>query len=118
MPIFLLFLLMHAAMIAFGIGRHFTAMPQLMADTARDTRSTLGTLGLLGTLALLLRAFSLGGGTYTGIEAVSNGLQILREPRQRTGRRTMAYMAISLSITASGLLLCYLLANVHKIGTE
>ncbi len=117
-PIFLLFLLTHAAMIAFGIGRHFTAMPELVADTARDTRSTLGTLGLFGTLALLLRAFSLGGGTYTGIEAVSNGLQILREPRQKTGRRTMAYMAVSLSLTASGLLLCYLLANVHKIGTE
>ena len=89
-PIFLLFLLTHAAMIAFGIGRHFTAMPELVADTARDTRSTLGTLGLFGTLALLLRAFSLGGGTYTGIEAVSNGLQILREPRQKTGRRTKA----------------------------
>ena len=29
----------------------------------------------------------MGGGTYTGIEAVSNGLQILREPRAQTGRR-------------------------------
>ena len=28
---------------------------------------------------LLLRAFSMGAGTYTGIEAVSNGLPILRE---------------------------------------
>src|SRR5206468_3766651 len=67
---------------------------------------------------LLLLAFSLGGGTYTGIEAVSNGLQILRGPRVKTGRRTMAYMAISLSVTAGGLLLCYLLANVHKVGNE
>src|SRR5262249_7786312 len=99
-------------------GRHLTAMPQLVSDTARDTTSTLQTLGVFGTLALLLRAFSLGGGTYTGIEAVSNGLQILKEPRVRTGRRTMAYMAASLAITAGGLLLCYLLANVHKVGTE
>jgi amino acid transporter len=118
MPIFLLFLLTHAAMIAFGIGRHVTAMPELVRATSRDTSSTIATLGIYGTLALLLRAFSLGGGTYTGIEAVSNGLQILREPRQRTGRRTMVYMAASLSLTASGLLLCYLLANVHKVGTE
>ncbi len=29
---------------------------------------------------LLLRADSMGAGTYTGIEAVSNGLPILREP--------------------------------------
>jgi hypothetical protein len=66
-------------------------------------------------IALLLKAFSMGGGTYTGIEAVSNGLQILREPRVRTGKRTMLYMAVSLSITAGGLLLCYLLANVHRL---
>ena len=42
-----------------------------------------GTLGLRRDAALFLRAYSLGGGTYTGIEAVSNGLQIMREPRVR-----------------------------------
>ena len=31
--------------------------------------------------AVFVRAYSLGGGTYTGIEAVSNGLPIMREPR-------------------------------------
>jgi signal transduction histidine kinase len=51
-------------------------------------------------LQLFYRAYSLGGGTYTGIEAVSNGLQIMREPRVETGRRTMAYMAVSLALTA------------------
>jgi hypothetical protein len=35
---------------------------------------------------LLLRAYSLGGGTYTGIEAVSNNIQSLAEPRVTTGR--------------------------------
>jgi hypothetical protein len=59
----------------------------------------------------------LGGGTYTGIEAVSNGLQILREPRVVTGKRTMLYMATSLAFTASGILLCYLLNQVrHEPG--
>ena len=57
-------------------------------------------MGLLATLAILLHAYSLGGGTYTGIEAVSNGLQILREPRVLTGKKTMLYMAISLAFTA------------------
>jgi hypothetical protein len=65
----------------------------------------------------LLHAYSLGGGTYTGIEAVSNGLQILREPRVVTGKRTMLYMASSLAFTASGILLCYLLNQVrHEPG--
>jgi amino acid transporter len=54
----------------------------------------------------------MGAGTYTGIEAVSNGLPILREPRVETGKRTMRYMAFSLAITVAGLLLAYLLFRV------
>ena len=61
-------------------------------------------LGLLGMALLVLRAYSMGAGTYTGIEAVSNGLPILREPRVQTGKRTMRYMAVSLSVTVAGLL--------------
>lgn len=57
----------------------------------------------------------MGAGTFTGIEAVSNGLPILREPKVRTGKRTMRYMAISLSITAFGLMVAYLLYNVGHV---
>jgi len=114
LPIFLLFLVTHVLVIAFGIGRHVGAMPELLATTVHETKQTWTTLGGLGTLALMLKAFSMGGGTYTGLEAVSNGLQVLREPRVRTGRRTMTYMAISLSVTAGGLILCYLLADVYR----
>lgn len=114
LPVFLLFLATHALLIAYGIGSHAGAMPAVAEATARETRETWASLGALGTLALLLKAFSMGGGTYTGIEAVSNGLQILREPRARTGRRTMLCMAVSLSVTAGGLILCYLLAGVQR----
>ena len=68
---------------------------------------------MFGVMVVFLRAFSLGGGTFTGIEAVSNGMPILREPRVETGARPCCYMAISLSFTAGGILLCYLLNNVH-----
>ena len=44
-------------------------------------------LGLWGLLALCLRAFCVGAGTYTGIEAVSNGLPVLRAPPVRRVRR-------------------------------
>jgi hypothetical protein len=114
LPIFVVFLVTHVVVLVFGLGRHMGDLPQLVQATARDTRSTWAELGAWGALALLLKAFSLGGGTYTGIEAVSNGLQILREPRVRTGRRTMTYMAISLSFMAGALILCYLLAGVRK----
>ena len=59
-----------------------------------------------------MRAYSLGGGTYTGIEAVSNGLQIMRDPKVQTGKRTMLYMAASLAITAGGLAILYLVVGV------
>ena len=49
----------------------------------------LAAIGFIGVLAIFLRAYSLGGGTYTGIEAVANGMQIMREPKVKTGKRTM-----------------------------
>jgi amino acid transporter len=87
-------------------------MPQLLADTARESHQAVSTMGLAGVAIVMLRAFSLGGGTYTGIEAVSNGVGVLREPRVETGKRTMMLMATSLSFTAGGILLCYLLNRV------
>src|SRR5207249_3248772 len=65
-----------------------------------------------GLFLVAVHAYSMGGGTYTGIEAVSNGLQMMREPRVQTARRTMLYMATSLAFTAAGLLICYLLMKV------
>ncbi len=37
----------------------------------------------------------------------------MREPRVQTGKRTMVYMAISLALTAAGIILCYLLLDVR-----
>ena len=117
LPIFLLFIVMHFVGILLGVGPHLSAMPALVANSYNEVVRDTQTLGLLATLAILLHAYSLGGGTYTGIEAVSNGLQILREPRVETGKKTMLYMATSLAFTASGILLCYLLNQVkHEPG--
>ena len=55
----------------------------------------------------------MGAGTFTGIEAVSNGLPILREPRVRTAKRTMRYMAISLAVMVIGLMFAYLIHGVE-----
>jgi len=115
-PIFVLFFISHAAVIIYGIFSHVSATPTLFLDTIRETRQGIQQLGL-GTMAfILLRGYSLGAGTYTGIEAVSNGLQILRPPQVKTGKKTMALMAASLSFTAGGLLVCYLLTNVQHVA--
>ncbi len=113
MPIFVLFLITHAIMIFGGIIVRAPQAAQTAVQVGRDFSTGLDTLGLGAMLLLFVKAYSLGGGTYTGIEAVSNGLPIMREPRVKTAKRTMVYMALSLSITAAGLFICYLLWHVR-----
>ena len=115
-PIFILFLITHVWLIGYGIFAHAGHVPEVAHTVSSGVRSGLTTLGLGGMLLLAVRAYSLGGGTYTGIEAVSNGLPIMREPRVRTGKRTMLYMAASLSVVAAGLIVCYLLWDVTYVA--
>jgi amino acid transporter len=113
-PVFLAFVVLHAVMILWAVVADAGNLTTAVAATAHDTRQSVSQVGLFATLVVVFRAFSLGGGTFTGIEAVSNGLPILRQPRVETAKRTMRYMATSLAFTASGLLVAYLLVNVQK----
>ncbi|HVT60229.1 MAG TPA: amino acid permease [Thermoanaerobaculia bacterium] len=115
-PIFLVFLLAHALLLATTIIGHAGQVPAMAHQVRSGFSSGLTTLGLGGMALLLLRAYALGGGTYTGIEAVSNGLQIMREPRVETGKRTMLYMALSLALTAGGILIGYLLLDARFVS--
>ncbi|MCX7918102.1 MAG: APC family permease [bacterium] len=112
-PVFLTFVITHTLVILVGIFGHTSALPAMVAETVRETQYGIQNLGFFAVLVILMRAYSLGGGTYTGIEAVSNGLQILREPKVKTAKRTMLYMAVSLAFTAGGIIVCYLLNNIH-----
>ena len=109
LPVFLLFLVTHFVIIAGGIGAVVPRIPETVQGVQAGLSQGASTLGIGGLFLIFVRAFSLGGGTYTGIEAVSNGLPVMREPKEQTGKRTMVYMGASLAFTASGLLLCYLL---------
>ncbi len=114
-PIFAIFILTHIFMLGYGIFSHVGEVGAVAKEVSAGVHQDYTTIGFLAMAALFLRAYSLGGGTYTGIEAVSNGLQIMREPKVQTGKRTMAYMAISLALTAGGLFLCYLLFAIHPM---
>lgn len=109
LPLFIGFLLSHFLLIAYGIAAHGDRLPMLIPETLRETGEMSGEFGAVFVVALLLKAYSLGGGTYTGLEAVSNNVNTLAEPRVRTGRLTMFYMALSLSFTAAGIIILYLL---------
>jgi len=109
LPIFGVFILTHVVLIGYGILAHASAMPEVVRQTHASLRADVRSLGFLALFLLFMRAYSLGAGTYTGIEAVSNGVQILKEPRVATAKRTMLYMALSLIFTAGGIIFCYLL---------
>lgn len=112
-PVFFLFIATHAVAILVAIGLHLADFGAVSESVGGNIRAARVELGLGGMLLLMLRAFSVGAGTYTGIEAVSNGLPVLREPRVQTGKRTMTLMGLSLAVTVFGLLAAYLLVGVQ-----
>jgi amino acid transporter len=112
-PIFTVFLVTHAILLIVTIGGHVGQVTRVSHEVQANVSGTMAALGGFGALKLFVRAYSLGGGTYTGIEAVSNGVGMMREPRVQTAKRTMVLMATSLALTAGGILLCYLLVHAR-----
>ena len=116
-PIFATFILTHVFAIFYALITHLLKLPEVAGEVAFDMGQAQAEIGWAGMGFLLLRAYSMGAGTYTGIEAVSNSLPVLREPKVKTGKQTMRYMAISLTFTVTGLMLAYLLYGVqHQTG--
>jgi amino acid transporter len=112
-PIFVVFIVMHVFAIVYAIIIHSGNFHEVTKETANQLHSTVSQVGILGTLFIILKAYSMGAGTFTGIEAVSNGMPILRAPKVITARRTMTLMAISLSFIVLGLMIAYSLYNVQ-----
>jgi len=109
LPIFIGFFVSHILLISYGVYAKADGLPALIPDTLIETHELTRQLGWVFVSSLFLRAYSLGGGTYTGIEAVSNNVNKLAEPRVHTGKLTMFYMALSLAFTAGGIIVLYLL---------
>lgn len=115
LPIFLGFCITHALLIAYGIGVHAPELGNLMPKAISEVNTLGSNLGWIMVASLFLKAYSLGGGTYTGLEAVSNNVNTLAEPRVPHGKRTMWYLAFSLAITAGGIILLYMLWGTEKV---
>jgi amino acid transporter len=115
LPVFVAFVVMHAWLVSYVFLSRASQLPAIAHAAMREVHNGVNSLGLMAMAAIFFRAYSMGAGTYTGIEAVSNGLPILREPRTVTGKRTMLYMAFSLAFLAGGILIGYLLEDVHLV---
>ncbi len=114
-PLFIGFVVTHVFIIVVGVLCKAGQLPEILPNAAKESSSMTQYMGLFATIALCLKAYSLGGGTYTGLEAVSNNVNMLAEPRVRTGKITMLYMAFSLSFVGGGITLVYLLWQVAPL---
>jgi amino acid transporter len=114
-PIFFVFLISHIGGLVTGIVLSRGQIVPEIQLLQQQSSTAISQTGWIPVLLILFRAFTLGGGTYTGIEAVSNGVPLLREPKTETARTTMTYMAVSLALVAGGILVCYLLYQVHPV---
>lgn len=115
LPIFVGFFIIHVILIIYGIAAQSRGLLPLIPDTLNQTKQLAMAIGWIPLMALMLHAYSLGSGTYTGLEAVSNNVNRLMEPRVKTGKWTMFYMALSLSFTAGGFILLYLLWSAKPV---
>ena len=116
-PIFAVFVLSHIFLIGASVALHLPQVGEVATQVTQGFSGDLSAagIGLISMAALFLNAYALGGGTYTGIEAVSNALPLMREPRVRTARRTMTMLAWSLAVCAGGLVLGYLLWGITPV---
>jgi hypothetical protein len=115
LPIFMGFVVLHLGLIVYGVAVHGSNLAAVVPGAVGEARGMSHSLGPLVVAALLMRAFSLGGGTYTGLEAVSNNVNMLAEPRVPAGKVTMFYMASSLAFTAGGIILLYMLWHAQPV---
>jgi amino acid transporter len=117
LPIFLIFLATHAILIAGAFFMHVSAAGEVTRQIVSSVQTSVARpdIGWLGLFSVFIYAYSMGAGTYTGIEAVSNSMPVMREPRVATAKRTMLYMALSLAFTAGGLMVVYLLHDIQAV---
>lgn len=93
-PVYL-FVLCYLLMIFFGIGKAIVEGPSSLEETAPRATDSL-------TLFLVLRAFASGCTALTGVEAISNGVPIFKEPQAKNARTTLVIMAFLMAFLFLG----------------
>lgn len=114
-PVFLLFGFTHLLAFFWAFVSHFDGFPAVLHGINLEASALTQTIGAGGLFLMLLRSYSIGAGTYTGIEAVSNSMNIFQHPRVPNAKKTMIYMSSALAITVCGLMFSYLLYGVAPV---
>ncbi len=114
-PVFILFGITHLVAFGWAFWSHFENMPMVYHGIQLEVGELSRSIGTWGLIFILLKSYSVGAGTYTGIEAVSNGMNIFRSPRVKNAKKTMIYMSSALAITVFGLMMSYLLYHIEPV---
>lgn len=114
-PIVIGFFVVHALLIVVGIGSETSRFARMWGDATMSVHSLSAASGWTFVAAIFLRAYGLGGSTYSGVESMSNHVNLLAEPRLKTGRMAMLYVALSLAFTAGGIMLLFALESVRPL---
>src|SRR3972149_3562012 len=93
------FLVMTLFTIIIGFYRYFTGTLGMVTGIESLHGGAIQAL----TLFLILRAFSSGCAALTGVEAISNGVTVFKEPRSRNAGITMIWMSTLLSAIFFGI---------------
>jgi amino acid transporter len=99
------FVLMVGLMIIVGVVRHFFwGLPQYDPGHAAGAVPVHHGSGLVmgATVLVILRAFANGGSSLTGVEAISNTVNVFRKPQAINARRVLTAMACILGFLLAG----------------
>ncbi len=99
------FVLMVGLMIIVGVARHiFWGLPQYDPGHAAGAVPVHHGSGLVmgATILVILRAFANGGSSLTGVEAISNTVNVFRKPQAINARRVLITMACILGFLLAG----------------
>jgi len=107
-----LFLLAMFLLIGIGLFHHLPAGAPLLPPAMGGLGMAGGTIGLF----VLLRAFSHGSSTLTGVEAISNGVPLFRDPAPRNAQLTLVALGLLLGSMMLGV--AHLGAVLHVNPTE
>lgn len=118
MVIFVMFITTSALLLILTVAFNASATGAALAETARqvaDHSSDWSSFRMM--LSVFLLAFASGAGTFTGLEATSNGAALLDEPKAKIAGRIMLLIAVTLACLAGGASLCFYVMQVPGSDT-
>jgi amino acid transporter len=112
-PIVVVFVVSHVVVLGLAIADRAGALPGIVAPVASDLGKLAREEGTFGAFGTVLRAYALGGAIYTGLESISNGVPILRDPKVQSARKTMLLLAGIPAVIIAVILTAFVLYDVR-----